>query len=111
VHLFEIQGDVHMSQSKPNRVRVKYIQQDPAKIEGKYYRGRIAKFNPKTGYGFVETGEGSHIFFYADQIRLEGPQSRKSDIRPGKVVGFDVGWTDRGIRVSKMKIVEDETLS
>ena len=100
-----------MSQSKPKRVRVKFIHQDPIKIDGKYYRGRIAKFNPKTGYGFVETGEGSHIFFYADQIRLEGNQTRKSDIRPGKVVGFDVGWTDRGIRVSKMKIVGEEAPS
>ena len=100
-----------MSESKPNRVRVKFIHADPIKIEGKYYRGRIAKFNPKTGYGFVETGEGSHIFFYADQIRLEGARTRKSDIQPGKTVGFDVGWTDRGIRVCKMKIVEEECRS
>jgi len=98
-----------MSETKANRVRIKYIQSDPIKIEGKYYRGRIAKFNPKTGYGFVETREGAHIFFYVDQIRLEGKQSRKSDIRPGKVVGFDVGWTDRGIRVCKMKIVDEES--
>ena len=96
-------------ESKEKRVRVKYVFPDPVKIDGKYYRGRIAKFNPKTGYGFVETGEGSHIFFYADQIRLEGDHNRKSDIRPGKTVGFDVGWTDRGIRVCKMKIVEEET--
>lgn len=95
-----------MTESKPNRVRIKFIHPDPIKIEGKYYRGRIAKFNPKTGYGFVETGDKSHIFFYVDQIRLEGPHTRKSDIRPGKLVGFDVGWTDRGIRVCKMKIVE-----
>jgi cold shock CspA family protein len=100
-----------MNESKPKRVRIKVIHQDPIKIEGKYYRGRIAKFNPKTGYGFVETGEGSHIFFYADQIRLEGDQVRKSDIRPGKLVGFDVGWTDRGIRVCKMKIVGEEAPS
>jgi cold shock CspA family protein len=103
-----MRGNVYMSESKRNRVRIKVIHQDPVKIEGKYYRGRIAKFNPKTGYGFVETREGSHIFFYADQIRLEGDQTRKSDIRPGKLVGFDVGWTDRGIRVCKMKILEEE---
>ena len=99
----------NMSETKQNRVLVKFIQSDPIKIEGKYYRGRIAKFNPKTGYGFVETIEGAHIFFYVDQIRLEGKQSRKSDIQPGKVVGFDVGWTDRGIRVCKMKIVDEES--
>ena len=97
-----------MNQTKQNRVRIKFIHLDPIKIEGKYYRGRIAKFNPKTGYGFVETTEGTHIFFYVDQVRLEGKQSRKSDVRPGKTVGFDVGWTDRGIRVCKMKIVDDE---
>lgn len=97
-----------MADAKPNRVRVKVIRPDPIKIEGKYYRGRIARFNPKTGYGFVETSEGMHIFFYVDQIRLEGERCRKTDIRPGKVVGFDVGWTDRGIRVCKMKIVDED---
>jgi cold shock CspA family protein len=106
-----MRSDVDMRESKPPRVRVKFVHQDPVKIEGKYYRGRIAKFNSKTGYGFVETGEGTHIFFYADQIRLEGDQTRKADIRPGKVVGFDVGWTDRGIRVCKMKIVEEKAPS
>jgi len=94
-------------QTSKNKI-IKYIQMDPQKIEGKYYRGRIAKFNPTTGYGFVESQNGTHIFFYADQIRLEGQQSHKSSIRPGKVVGFDVGWTERGIRVCKMKIFNDE---
>jgi cold shock CspA family protein len=97
-----------MEEAKGNRVRLKRIQLDPPKIEGRYYRGRIAKFNPKTGYGFIETKRGTHIFFYADQIRLEGSRTKKSDIQPGKTVGFDVGWTDRGIRVCKMKIVEEE---
>jgi cold shock CspA family protein len=96
-----------MGESKPNRVRIKYVHPDPLKVDGKYYRGRIAKFNPKTGYGFVETRDGSHIFFYADQIRLDGSRTRKSDIQPGRVVGFDVGWTDRGIRVCKIKIVDE----
>jgi cold shock CspA family protein len=100
-----------MLEPKPNRIRIKFIDPDPIRIEGKYYRGRIAKFNPKTGYGFVETAEGMHIFFYADQVRLEGEQSRKTDIQPGRVVGFDVGWTDRGIRVCKMKILAKESPS
>ena len=91
------------------RKNFKNIQLDPVKIEGKYYRGRIAKFNPNTGYGFVEMPRGTHIFFYADQIRLEGDQIRRSDIRPGRIVGFDVGWTDRGIRICKMKIYSEET--
>lgn len=94
--------------NKGNRSKIACIRLEPVKIEGKYYRGRIAKFNPKTGYGFVETDRGTHIFFYADQVRMEGRQTRKADIRPGKVVGFDVGWADRGIRVCKMKIMDPE---
>ncbi|MEW5980330.1 MAG: hypothetical protein AB1898_31445 [Acidobacteriota bacterium] len=90
----------------PEQQKARFHQIDTAKIEGRYYRGRIARFNPKTGYGFVETSKGDHIFFYADQIRLEGRKTKKSDIRAGLVVGFDVGWTDRGLRVSKMKIYE-----
>ena len=93
-----------MGKRTAKRTRLKYLEMDPIKFEGKYYRGRIATFNPSTGYGFVESGEGTHIFFYADQIRLEGAQRDRSGIRPGKVVGFDVGWTERGIRICKMKI-------
>ena len=91
-----------------NKIKLKTIHPDPVRLEGKYYRGRIAKFNPSTGYGFVELAEGTHIFFYVDQIRLEGDRINKSDIRPGKTVGFDVGWTDRGIRICKMKIYDEE---
>ncbi len=83
----------------------------PSLIEGKYYRGRIAKYNPKTGYGFVETPEGTHIFFYADQVRLEGAKKRKADIHPGLLVGYDVAWTDRGIRISKLKLLENDRRS
>lgn len=79
---------------------------DPERIEGKYYRGRIVRFNPKTGYGFVATPSGSHIFFYLDQVRLEGAKASKRDVQAGLVVGFDVGWTSRGLRVSKLKLME-----
>lgn len=75
------------------------------RTEGKYYWGRIARYNPKTGYGFVETPEGKQIFFYADQVRLEGMKNKKSDIQCGVVVGYDIAWTDRGIRICKMKLI------
>lgn len=97
-----------MAKTPGNKIKLKTIHPDPVRLEGKYYRGRIAKFNPSTGYGFVELLEGTHIFFYVDQIRLEGNRIHKSDIRPGKTVGFDVGWTDRGIRICKMKIYDEE---
>ena len=91
--------------------RIKHSLVDSIKIDGKYYRGRIARFNPKTGYGFVETPKGDHIFFYADQIRLEGERKNRSDIRPGRTVGFDVGWTDRGLRVCKLKIYDEDAIT
>jgi len=97
-----------MSEKRTTRKMLKQIEMDVPKIEGKYYRGRIATFNPGTGYGFVRSRNGTHIFFYADQIRLEGARSNKSSIRPGELVGFDVGWTERGIRICKMKIFPEE---
>jgi len=81
------------------------------RIEGRYYRGKIARYNPKTGYGFIETPEGKHVFFYADQVRLDGTKNRRSDIQCGVVVGYDVGWTDRGIRVCRMKLYENNKTS
>jgi len=97
-----------MGNSNVNKVKLKNIHFEPEKIEGKYYRGRIAKFSPLTGYGFVELTTGTHLFFYFEQLRLEGEHNRRSDIRPGKTVGFDVGWTERGIRICKMKIYDDK---
>ena len=94
--------------SKPDTLRLKTISYDPLKVGGLYYRGWIKSFNPKSGYGFVETVGGDDVFFYADQVRLEGKYTRISDIKPGKKVGFDVGWADRGLRVSKMNIFRDK---
>jgi cold shock CspA family protein len=99
-----------MEELKSGPHKVKHSLVDSLKIEGKYYRGRIARFNPKTGYGFVETPKGDHIFFYIDQIRLEGKNRKKADIRPGRLVGFDVGWTDRGLRVCKLNIFDEESI-
>ncbi len=97
-----------MTKKNGRGIKLKTIKMDPVRVEGKYYRGRIARFNPKTGYGFVETFQGNHIFFYFDQIRFVGAQAKRSDLKAGKVVGFDVGWTDRGIRVCKMKLVGEK---
>jgi len=97
-----------MDNSNVNKEKLKSIHLEPEKIEGKYYRGKIARFNPTTGYGFVELATGVHVFFYYDQVRLEGEHVRKSDIRPGKTVGFDVGWTEKGIRVCKLKVYDEQ---
>ena len=93
--------------SKSENNRLKTISYDPLKVDGLYYRGWIKSFNPKSGYGFIETVAGENVFFYAEQVRLEGKYNRRSDIQPGKKVGFDVGWADRGLRVCKMNIYEE----
>ena len=87
--------------------RNKILESSLLRIDGRYYRGKIARYNPKTGYGFIETPEGKHIFFYADQVRLDGTKNKRSDIQCGAVVGYDVGWTDRGIRVCRMKLFDN----
>jgi cold shock CspA family protein len=100
---------MHLGGAVPvKKKKLQYIQGDSPRIEGKYYKGRIARFNPVTGYGFVESHKGTHIFFYVDQIRLEGKHSHKSCVRQGRTVGFDVGWTEKGIRVNKMKIFQND---
>ena len=49
--------------SKADTLRLKTISYDPLKVDGLYYRGWIKSFNPKSGYGFVETIGGDDIFF------------------------------------------------
>ena len=55
------------------------------------------------GTGILRTGSGREVRFtvpfveFLDERRIE-------DLTEGMKVGFDVGWTSRGLRVTKIKI-------
>jgi len=55
------------------------------------------------GMGILRTGSGREVRFVVPFVDfLDG--RRIHDLTEGMEVGFDVGWTSRGLRVTKIKI-------
>lgn len=75
-----------------------------------YYEGRIVRFSPARGVGVLRSAGGREVFF--DTAFLEvagvGRGSRAAAVlEEGLRVGFDVGWTSRGLRVTWMRRLEE----
>lgn len=70
----------------------------------KFRQGKIIKFFPHAGYGFVRDRGGKEVYFHLDEIRFVGEKKGRSHILEGTTVGFDVGRTSRGLRVTRLKI-------
>lgn len=69
-----------------------------------FRHGKISKFFPQGSYGFVRDGQGKEIYFHLDEIRILGEKRERSCFKEGVEVGFDVGLTSRGLRVTHLKI-------
>jgi hypothetical protein len=68
-----------------------------------YYRGTIVRVNYGAGSGILRTGNGREVRFVLPFVELVGGR-RIHDLVDGMEVGFDLGWTSRGLRVTKIKI-------
>ena len=69
-----------------------------------FRHGRIAKFFPQGSYGFVRDEKGKEVYFHLDEIRVVGEKRDRALFREGTEVGFDIGLTSRGLRVTRLKI-------
>lgn len=67
---------------------------------GKYYRGTIQKLHRSPERGVVRSGTGREIPFLFTHVDMRGERRRFVDLRDGLVVGYDVSWTGKGLRVS-----------
>lgn len=66
----------------------------------RFYPGIIKRLFPGAGMGVVRSATGREISFAAAHVILTGPIRRFEDLREGMTVGFDVGWTSKGLRVT-----------
>ena len=65
-------------------------------------KGKVVRFNPKRGFGFVHLeGSNDDIFFYYNAIEMDGFKT----IREGQEVEVEVEKTDRGLRANKVKLI------
>lgn len=81
------------------------VEMEPAVDEHDLFaKAEIIRYYPNQGYGFLKNTRGEDIFFRVAELDLVGPKGHKKYLRVGRRVGIDVGWTSRGLHVSKMKV-------
>lgn len=69
------------------------------------YVGTVVRWNPDSGCGVVRTSSGRELEFDVEHAFVLGALvagPRVFSIAMGQSVGFDVGWTSRGLRVTKL---------
>ncbi|MCX8072676.1 MAG: hypothetical protein N3C12_09515 [Candidatus Binatia bacterium] len=82
-------------------------QRESSALRGKFYRGRIVKLRPGYRAGVVEAvASGRRIPFEWPLVRVIGAE-KFEDLELGMEVGFDMGWTSKGLRVSVIKVFRD----
>jgi hypothetical protein len=68
-----------------------------------YHHGVIVKLFPSNNMGVVRTESGREVRFSYDLVILCGEAKTPVDLREGQRVGYDLGWTSGGLRITKIK--------
>jgi hypothetical protein len=68
-----------------------------------YHHGVIGKLFPSNNMGVVRTESGREVRFSYDLVILCGEAKTPLDLREGERVGYDLGWTSGGLRITKIK--------
>jgi hypothetical protein len=71
----------------------------------RYYRGVIRRvyYGSESGT-LVSESTGREYHFKAPHVQILGPIPRVDGLREGMTVGFDVGWTSHGLRVTVIRV-------
>jgi hypothetical protein len=65
--------------------------------------GVISKLFPGNNMGVVRTESGREIPFSFQLVTIVGEAKHPNDLKEGQEVGYDVGWTSAGLKVTKIK--------
>lgn len=68
-----------------------------------FHHGTISKLFPSNNMGLVRTESGREVPFSFQFVELLGEVKKPTDLREGQEVGYDLGWTSKGLRVTKIK--------
>lgn len=74
---------------------------------GNFYRGVVCKLHRSPERGKIRTASGREVPFTFVHLRMAGSHRRFDDLHEGMEVGYDVGWTSKGLRVHVIWIPED----
>jgi hypothetical protein len=68
-----------------------------------FHHGVITKLFPSNNTGIVRIESGREVFFSYDFVILTGEVKSPLNLKVGQPVGYDLGWTPSGLRVTKIK--------
>jgi hypothetical protein len=74
-----------------------------ANINDQYHHGVVTKLFPSNNTGIVRTESGRELTFSYDLVILCGEAKTPADLREGETVGYDLGWTSSGLKITKIK--------
>jgi hypothetical protein len=77
---------------------------DETPSDERFYVGTIRKLFLGSQSGIVRSANGRDIAFTWLHVEKIGRVRRFDDLREGMSVGFDVGWTSKGLRVTAMRV-------
>jgi len=79
---------------------------DPTKVPeviDNYHHGVITKLFPSNSTGIVRTESGRELPFSYELVILVGEAKTAQDLKEGEFVGYDLGWTSGGLKITKIK--------
>ena len=65
-------------------------------------KGKVVRFNPKKGFGFIRSDDEQDIFFHYSSLDMDGFKT----VNPDDEVEFDLEKTEKGLRASNIKILK-----
>jgi len=74
--------------------------------DSRFYQGTIVRLYPGSQRGIVHTGSGRDVPFAVPDVRILGTTLGFAALREGMQVGFDLGWTSHGVRVTVIRLPE-----
>ncbi|MBI1993401.1 MAG: hypothetical protein HYS67_03105 [Deltaproteobacteria bacterium] len=76
---------------------------EPKQGKDLFHQGVISKLFPSNNMGLVRAESGREIPFSFEFVLLLGEAKNPADLKEGQEVGYDLGWTSKGLRVTKIK--------
>ncbi len=79
----------------------------PGEPHGRYYRGIITRVYYGSESGTLRSeATGREYAFRYPFVAIHGAIPRVDGLREGMAVGFDLGWTSRGQRVTVIRVFD-----
>jgi len=68
-----------------------------------YHQGVITKLFPSNNTGVVRTESGRELTFTYELVIMSGEVQSPLDLKVGESIGYDLGWTSSGLKVTKIR--------